>query len=84
MNKDEIRQMILDGVPNSEVMIEGEGDHFQAVIVSAEFEGMSKVKQHQMVYRAIGDAMQSAIHALSIQTVTPEKWKEMQKFQVLQ
>ncbi len=65
-------------------MVEGEGDHYTAVIVSSDFEGKPRVMQHQMVYRSIGDAMQSAVHALSIQTLTPEKWQEMQNFQVLQ
>ncbi len=84
MNKDELQQMIVSALPDSEVVVQGEGDHFQVVVVSAEFEGKSRVIQHQMIYKAIGDALQSAIHALTIQTYTPEKWQAVSKFQVLQ
>ena len=49
--------------------------HFQARIVSAAFEGKSRVQRHQLVYKALGDRMREEIHALSMQTLTPEEAK---------
>lgn len=54
----------------------GTGDHFQAVVVSAAFCGKSRVRQHQLVYAALGDQMRSEIHALALRTLTPEQWKQ--------
>ena len=51
--------------------VEGDGRHFFATIVSAEFEGTSRVARHQRVYRALGDRMREQIHALSMKTLTP-------------
>ncbi len=52
----------------------GDGHHFEAVIVSEAFRGKSRVQRHQLVYRALGDRMREEIHALSMQTLTPEDW----------
>jgi acid stress-induced BolA-like protein IbaG/YrbA len=54
--------------------IEGDGAHFQAVIVSDVFAGKSRVQRHQIVYGALGDRMREEIHALSMQTLTPAEW----------
>ena len=54
----------------------GDGQHFQAVIVSGAFTGKSRVQRHQLVYKALGDRMREEIHALSMQTLTPEEWKQ--------
>lgn len=51
-----------------------DGTHFEAVIVSPEFVGKSMIQQHQLVYAALGGRMRAEIHALSMQTMTPEKW----------
>ena len=51
-----------------------DGTHFEAVIVSEAFVGKSMVQQHQLVYAALGDRMRAEIHALSMKTLTPEKW----------
>jgi len=56
------------------VEVTGDGQHFQAVIVSEAFRGKSRVQQHQLVYRALGERMREEIHALSMQTLTPENW----------
>jgi acid stress-induced BolA-like protein IbaG/YrbA len=72
---DQIKQYIEQGMPCEHVEVEGDGHHFEALIVSAEFRGKSKVQQHQRVYRALGDRMKSEIHALSMQTLTPDEWK---------
>lgn len=51
------------------------GGHFNVVIVSDAFRGKSPVQRHQAVYAALGDAMRTEIHALSIRTLTPEEWR---------
>lgn len=53
-----------------------DGTHFEAVIVSNAFIGKSMVKQHQLVYGALGDRMRAEIHALSMKTLTPEQWQQ--------
>jgi acid stress-induced BolA-like protein IbaG/YrbA len=52
----------------------GDGHHFEAVIVSDRFSGLSKIRQHQLVYQVLGERMREEIHALSMQTFTPEQW----------
>ncbi len=54
-----------------------DGTHFEAVIVSPQFVGKSMIQQHQLVYAALGDRMRAEIHALSMRTLTPEKWAEI-------
>ncbi len=76
MQADELKKIIEDGIPSAEVIVQGDGDHFEATIVSAEFEGKNKVQQHQIVYGALGDLMQGAVHALSFRTFTPEGWSK--------
>ncbi|MEY4766122.1 MAG: hypothetical protein RI907_2795 [Pseudomonadota bacterium] len=71
---DEVRQYIAAGLPCSHLAVEGDGQHFSAVIVSAEFEGKSRVGRHQRVYQALGDRMKAQIHALSMKTLTPAEW----------
>ena len=74
MTPEQIKQFIESGLPCEHVEVAGDGHHFEAVIVSAEFRGKSKVQQHQLVYRALGDRMHEQIHALSMQTLAPEDW----------
>lgn len=61
-------------MPCELVRVAGDGQHFEALIVSAEFRGKNRVQQHQIVYRALGDRMKAEIHALSMKTLTPEEW----------
>jgi stress-induced morphogen len=66
-----IRDALLAAFPGARVEITdltGTKDHYQAVIVAAQFDGKTRVEQHQMVYRALGDRMKSDIHALSLKT----------------
>jgi acid stress-induced BolA-like protein IbaG/YrbA len=74
MTPEQIKQFIESGLPCDHVEVAGDGHHFEAVIVSAAFRGKNKVQQHQTVYRALGDRMREEIHALSMQTLTPEDW----------
>ena len=73
---EQVKSYIEEGLPCELVRVDGDGHHFEAVIVSAAFRGKNKVQQHQLVYRALGDRMREEIHALSMQTYTPETWAE--------
>ena len=59
------------------VEVDGDGQHFQALVVSEAFSGKSRVARHQLVYAALGDRMREEIHALSIRTLTPAEWREL-------
>ncbi len=69
----DIKGWIEAGLPGSSVQCEGDGSHFEAVIISPDFDGKSLVQKHQMVYAALGDKMDEAIHALSMKTLTPSE-----------
>ncbi|MFK7840115.1 MAG: BolA family protein [Bdellovibrionales bacterium] len=76
MDAKEIEALIQEGIPDASVRIEdlrGDGDHYAAYITSASFEGMSRVKQHQKVYAALKGKMGEELHALAIQTSTPDQ-----------
>jgi acid stress-induced BolA-like protein IbaG/YrbA len=73
-----IRQSIAQGLACEHVEVSGDGHHFEAIIVSAAFAGKSRVQQHQLVYGALGDRMREEVHALSMQTLTPEQWQARQ------
>ena len=70
-----IKQCIEEGLECEHVEVAGDGRHFEAVIVSEKFRGLPKVRQHQLVYGALGERMREEIHALSMKTLTPEEWK---------
>lgn len=79
MEADVIAVMIKTAIPDAEVIIEdlrGDGDHYAALVVSASFRGKSRLAQHQMVYAALGDKMGNELHALVLQTATPENKPE--------
>jgi acid stress-induced BolA-like protein IbaG/YrbA len=71
---EDIQDCIERGLPCEHIGVQGDGAHFEAVIVSREFRGKPRVQQHQLVYRALGDRMREEIHALSMTTLTPEEW----------
>jgi acid stress-induced BolA-like protein IbaG/YrbA len=72
---DDVKRYIADGVVCEHLDVEGDGRHFFATIVSAEFAGTSRVARHQRVYKALGDRMREQIHALSMKTLTPSEWQ---------
>jgi acid stress-induced BolA-like protein IbaG/YrbA len=76
MQADELKKLIEAGIPAAQVSVQGDGDHFEATVVSVAFEGKSKVQQHQMVYGSLGDLMQGAVHALALRTFTPQQWEQ--------
>jgi len=74
VDPDQIKGWIEGGLPCEHVEVRGDGHHFEALIVSPAFSGKSRVQQHQLVYAALGNRMRAEIHALSMQTYTPEDW----------
>ena len=75
MNPVEIEALIKAALPDAQVTIRdlaGDGDHYAANVVSAAFKGKSRVQQHQMVYAALKGRMGGELHALALQTSTPE------------
>ncbi|HEU0187678.1 MAG TPA: BolA family protein [Gallionellaceae bacterium] len=73
-----IRKNIEQGMQVSHVDVAGDGRHFEAVVVSDEFAGMSRVQRQQRVYKTLGARMEGEVHALSIKTFTPQEWQEKQ------
>jgi len=69
---EDIKRLIEAYFSESKVTVSGDGRHFEAIIVSDEFSGKSRIQQHQMVYEALGDRMKEEIHALSMRTMTLE------------
>jgi acid stress-induced BolA-like protein IbaG/YrbA len=74
----DVQNFIAAGLDCSHLDVEGDGRHFFATIVAAEFEGRSRVQRHQRVYEALGDRMRAQIHALSMKTLTPDEWRQQQ------
>jgi acid stress-induced BolA-like protein IbaG/YrbA len=70
-----VKSYIAAGLNCSHLEVEGDGQHFNAVIVSDAFAGKRLIQRHQLVYSALGDRMKAEIHALSMKTYTPEEYK---------
>jgi len=68
-----IEQSIRAGLACERVEVMGDGQHFQAIVVSAAFAGKSRIQRHQLVYAALGERMREEVHALSMKTLTPEE-----------
>ncbi len=78
MTSNELQDLIAAGLPCEYIQVDGDGRHWQAVIVSPEFEGKSRIQRHQRVYKALGAKMHTdEVHALSMHTVTPAEWAAM-------
>ena len=73
---DSVKQGISAGLACDHLDVMGDGQHFEAMIVSSAFEGKTRVQRHQLVYAALGDRMRQEIHALSMRTLTPGEWRE--------
>ena len=70
-----VKTGIESGLACEHIEVEGDGQHFQALVVAAAFAGKSRVQRHQLVYAALGERMREEIHALSMRTLTPEEWR---------
>jgi acid stress-induced BolA-like protein IbaG/YrbA len=71
-----VKNYISAGLDCSHLEVEGDGQHFKAVIVSSAFAGKRLIQRHQLVYAALGDRMREEIHALSMKTLTPEEFAQ--------
>jgi acid stress-induced BolA-like protein IbaG/YrbA len=69
-----IQASIQAGLACERVDVAGDGQHFQALVVSAAFAGKSRIQRHQLVYAALGSRMREEVHALSMKTLTPEEF----------
>jgi stress-induced morphogen len=75
MDAGEIERLIKDAIPDAHVTIRdlaGDGDHYAATVVADSFKGKSRVQQHQLVYNALKGRMGGMLHALALQTGTPD------------
>ncbi|MGE5626352.1 MAG: BolA family protein [Bacillota bacterium] len=74
MSPAEVRRLIEQGLPSAEVEVTSDdGTHFEARVVSADFEGKRPLARHRMVYAALGERMGREIHALRLRTLTPDE-----------
>ncbi|MBL8404182.1 MAG: BolA family transcriptional regulator [Dechloromonas sp.] len=75
MNPEHIKQLILAGMACDFLELDGDGQHFQAIVVSSEFIGKSRVQRQQRVYETLKEKLATGeLHALSFKTLTPEEW----------
>lgn len=75
MHPDQIKELILAGMTCEHLALDGDGHHFEALVVSSEFEGKNRVQRQQRVYQTIKGKLDSGeLHALSFKTLTPEEW----------
>jgi stress-induced morphogen len=78
--KQQLITLLQEAFQEAEIVIQdlaGDGDHYAAKIISEQFEGLSRVARHQLVYQALGQKMGHELHALSIQTLTPSERKHI-------
>lgn len=77
MQIEQVKQLIEQGLPGSNVSVDGDGVHFEAIVVSDQFEGLNRIKRQQLVYQTVNEYVQSGeLHALSMKTLTPNEWQE--------
>jgi acid stress-induced BolA-like protein IbaG/YrbA len=78
MQPETVQAILAEGMPCQHVAVEGDGHHFNAVIVSAEFAGRNRVQRQQRVFAVVGEKMEkNEIHALSMKCYTPEEWEQL-------
>ena len=75
VDPESVKRGIEQALACEHVEVAGDGQHFQALVVSSQFAGRSRVQRHQLVYAALGERMREEIHALSMRTLTPEEWR---------
>ncbi len=74
-----IQHDIAQNMPTVYLTVTGDGQHFDAIVVSEEFAGKSRIQRQQLVYKTLGDRMKGEIHALSMKTYTQEEWESSRK-----
>ncbi|RCL46910.1 MAG: hypothetical protein DBW91_01205 [Candidatus Thioglobus sp.] len=77
METSEIKALIEQGIDGSEAIVTGDGGKYEAVVISTAFEGLSMLKEHQLVYATVNAQITSGeLHALTIKAYTPEEWQQ--------
>lgn len=77
MTADQLKDLIANGLPCTHLDVQGDGRHWYATVVSAEFEGKRAIARHQRVYATLGERMKNdEVHALSMKVFTPAEWAE--------
>ena len=77
MDAQQLQQLIATALPCEHIQVDGDGRHWYATLVSPAFEGLTRIKRHQMVYATLGQRMQTdEVHALSMKTYTPTEWAQ--------
>ena len=79
MTENKIKKILKDKLEDAEIFLQdmtGEKNHFNLIIISNQFEGLSLIEQHKIIYNALGDMITNEIHALQLKTVTWEQWKK--------
>jgi len=83
MDPEEVKKLILAGLPACEITVKGDGSHFDAIVVGDVFDGKSMVAKQKLVYATVNDYIKSGqLHALSIKTYTPAEWEKARKLQI--
>jgi len=83
MDPEEVKKLILAGLPDCEITVKGDGSHFDAIVVGDVFDGKSMVAKQKLVYATVNDYIKSGqLHALSIKTYTPAEWEKARKLQI--
>ena len=78
MQPERVQAILCEGLPCEHVAVDGDGHHFEAVIVSAEFAGKNRVQRQQRVFAVVGARMETnEIHALSMKCYTPDEWASL-------
>ena len=78
MIEKKIKDILKNKIKDSKIFIQdmnGNKDHFSIIVISPEFENLSIINQHKIIYHALGEMITKEIHALQIKTFTWEKWK---------
>ncbi len=77
MTAEQLRDLIAAGLPCEHLEVDGDGRHWTALVVSAQFEGKRPIQRHQKVYATLGQKMYTdEVHALSMKTYTPSEWAQ--------
>ena len=80
MHPNEVKSLIEAGLTDAEVLVEGDGSHFTALVISPAFTGKSRLQNQQRVYHTVNaQLMDGSLHALSIKTLTPEEWIKLKQ-----
>lgn len=78
LHPDDVKRWISAGFSDADIVVDGDGHHFYASIVSDQFKNLNLISRHRMVYDVLGDKMKAEIHALSLKTYTNEEYEQLE------